>query len=105
FGNKDPELTMLDGWASRFAWDSGWTQMIGMETVVGHKNDGRIVSRELEKRAKHHVVVAVSSFQAVVENTEIPVVDVILFGRVIPHEGVAEVVDRIVINSHECTRL
>src|SRR5205823_64144 len=86
FGNKDPELTMLDSWASRFAWDSGWPQMIGMETVVRHKNDGDIVSRELEKRGQHQVVVAVSSFQAVLENAEVPVVDVILFRRVIPHE-------------------
>src|SRR5438132_2824747 len=55
-GNKNPELTMLDSWTSRFARDAGWTQMIGMETVVGHENDGSIVSRESEKRAKHHVV-------------------------------------------------
>ena len=92
---------MLDSWASRFAWDSGWTQMIGMETVVRHKNDCSIVARESEKRAKHHVVVAVSSLQAVLENAEVPVVDVILFRRVIPHEGVAEVVNRVVINSHK----
>src|SRR6266566_10166126 len=69
--------------------------------MVGHEDDGGLHPGESEERAKHHVVVKVSSFQTVLKNTEIPVVDVVLFWRMIPHEGVAEVVDRVVINSHE----
>ena len=73
--------------------------------MVGHENDGCILPGEPEKGAKHHVVVAISAFEAIVENAEVPVIDVVLFWRVIPHEGVAEVVDGVVVNSHEVPRL
>ena len=46
-------------------------------------------------------MVEVSSLETIVEDAEVPVVDVILFGRVIPRESVAEVVDGVVVNSHE----
>ena len=79
--------------------------MIWVKTVIGHEDDGCLLPGEPEKRAEHHVVVAVSAFETIVENAEVPVIDVVLFGRVIPHEGVAEVVDGVVVNSHEIPRL
>jgi hypothetical protein len=104
-GNKDAELTMLDSRAGRLARDSGWTQVIGVKAMIGHEDDGSLVAGEPENGAEHHVVVAVSPFEAIVENPEIPVIDVVLLGRAIPHEGVAKVVDSIVVNSHEIPRL
>ena len=50
-------------------------------------------------------MVKVTSFQAVVENAKIPVVDVVLFRWVIPHETVTKVVDCIVVDGHEIPRL
>src|SRR4029453_10214793 len=95
---------MFDSRTSRLARNAGRTQVIGMKTVVGHENDSGIRPGELQKSAEHHVVVAVSAFEAIVENAEVPVLDVGLFGRMIPHESVAEMVDRVEVNSHEVPR-
>src|SRR5437868_2363096 len=75
--NKDAELAMLDGWSSRFAGDAGRTQMVGMKTMVRHENYGCVLAGESEERSQHHVVVAVPPFEAIVENAEVPVVDVV----------------------------
>ena len=75
--------------------------MVRVKAVVGREDYGGLLTSKPQKRSEHHVVVTVSAFQAVVEDAEVPVVDVILSGRVIPRESVAEVVDGVVVNSHE----
>lgn len=86
FGDEDAELAMLHRRAGRLARDASGTQVIGMETVVGHQDDSAVLARELQQRPEHHVVVAIPTFQAVVENAEVPFFDVVLLRRMIPHE-------------------
>ena len=77
-GGEDAKLPVLDRRAGRLARDDGRTQVIGVEPVVGHEDHGRLLPGELQQRAEHHVVVTVSGFQAVIEDAEVPFIDVLL---------------------------
>ena len=100
-GGEDAELAVLGGRAGGLARDVAQAQVIRVEAVVGHQDDGGILTGQIEQGAEHGVVIEVAHFHAVVEDLEIPVANLRPLRRVVFHEGVAEVVDGVVVNAHQ----
>ena len=96
---------MLRGGAGGLARDVAQAQVVRVETVVGHQDHGGVLAGQIEQAAEHGVVKNIAHFHAVVEDPEIPVAHLRPLRRVVLHEGVAEVVDGIVVNAHQVPRL
>ena len=77
----------------------------GFEAMVRAKDDSCLGAGQLEQTLQHHVVKAVGAFNDTFEKGEVFFLDPLQFGRVIGHEGVAKMVDAIVIDSGEIPRL
>ena len=100
-GGEDAELAVLGSRAGGLAWDVTQAQVVRVEAVVGHEDDGGVLTGEREQGAEHGIVIEVAHFHAVVEDLVVPVVHLRPLRRVVFHEGVAEVVDGVVVNAHQ----
>ena len=72
--------------------------MIGMEAVVADQEHGRLGPGQLQEPAEHQVVVAVGPLDHVLVKIEVVFLHPVEPRRVILHEGVAEVVDGVVVD-------
>ena len=104
-GGEDAELAVLGGGAGWFSRDIAQAQVVRVEAVVRHEDDGGVLPGQVQQGAEHGVVVKVAHFHAVVEDAVIPVIHLRPLRRVVSHEGVPEVVDGIVVNAHQVPRL
>ena len=96
---------MLGRWARGFARNIAQAQIVRVKTVVRHQDHRRILACQLQQRAQHRIVVAVARLDAVVENPIIPVIHLRPLRRMVLHEPVPKVVDRVVIHAHQVPRL
>ena len=96
---------MLRRRAGGLARDIAQAQIVRVEAVVGHEDDGGVLPGEVQEGAEHGVVVKIAHFHAVVEDLVVPVIHLRPLRRVVFHEGVTEVVDGVVVNAHQVPRL
>ena len=96
--NEDPEIAVLGRRAGRLVGHALGSQMIGMEAVVADQDHGRLGPGQLQESAEHQIVVAVSPLDHVLVEFEVVFLHPVEPRRVILHEGVAEVVDGVVVD-------
>ena len=96
---------MLDGGAGGFDGNVTGPEMIRMKTVIAHQDHVRLVIGEFQQSAQHRVMVAVGVCDDVLKDCEILLGDPGQPRGMIPHEGVAEMVNATVINRGEIPRL
>ncbi len=99
--DEDAVRTMLDRRSGRFDGDVLGPKVIGMESMIGNQDDGGVLAGEVQQRAEHHVVEAVSAFDDPLVDLEVLFLDEGLPRRVVLHEAVTEVIDPVVVDRHE----
>jgi len=104
-GGEDAELAVLGGRTGGLARDVAQAQVVRVEAMVGHQDDGGVVAGQVQQGAEHRIMIEVAHFHAVVEDAEVPVIHLRPLRRVVFHERVAEVVDGVVIDAHQVPRL
>src|SRR5579863_7102326 len=92
---------MLDGWPRGNVGNGCRTQMIRMEAMVRHQNDVSIGTRLLEQISQHSIVELIRHRDHVVIQLEITLRDPTLPRRMVAHETVTEMIDRVVVNREE----
>ena len=100
-GDEDAEIAVLGRRAGRLVGHALGSQMIGMKAVVADQEHGRLGPGQLQEPAEHQVVVAVGSLDHVLVKFEVVLLHPVEPRRVILHEGVAEVVDGVVVDSRK----
>ena len=81
------------------------TKVVRMESVVRHQNHRHIVAGISQERSEHLVVELVGHRDDVLIEVEVLLRDLFLLRRMITHEPMTEVVDRVVIDGEEIPRL
>ena len=102
--HQDAKVAVLERRPRRLGRNPLRPQVIGMEAVVRHQNHRRLRPRHFHERVEHHVVVAVAGLDDAAIQLEVALVDVLLPRRMVTHEAVAEVIDRVEVHRHEVPR-
>ena len=97
-GNKNPQIPMFNGRASRFGRNRLGTQVVGMKPVIGHQDDCGIFIGTGDQPLQNIVVIDVRVVNNVVVNFEVSFRYHLLARRVVFHEAMAEVINRVEIH-------
>ena len=100
-GHEDPVVTVFLGGACRFVGELLGAKVIGVESMVGDEHHRGVLVRVFQELLQHHVVEDVSRVDDVSEQPEVIVFDVLPLWSAVPHEAVAVVVDRVVVDRRE----
>ena len=96
---------MLDGRPGGNIGNGRGAQVIRMKAMIRHENHGGVLAGFFEQRPQHLVVKLVSHRDHVVVQLEVALADPGLPRRMVSHEAVAEVIDRIEVDREEIPRL
>ena len=76
-----------------------------MEAMIGQENHRGFRAGQVQEHAEHHVMVAVAALDHALVNLEVFFRHLLAPRRIIVHEGVREVIDRVEVHRHEIPRL
>ena len=94
-------MPMLDGWTCRLRRDVAGPQVIGVKSVIAHKDHCRAFIDQAEQCAEHRVMIAVGIGNDVLVKGEVLLCHPRQLRRMITHEGMAEMIDAAIINRSE----
>ena len=98
---QNAEIAVFDGRSGWNQRDGCGPQMVGMETMVRHQDHVDILAGVAQERAQHLVVELVAGRHDVFVDLEIGFRNAFLPWRMVAHEPMAEMVDRVIVNREE----
>ena len=102
---EDAEGAVLDGGPRRDLRDRDGPEVVGVEAVVGEQDDRRLGPDPLKQVPEHEVVEAVDGLDGAPVEPVVGLAHVGHPGRVVLHEPVPDVVDRVEVDGREVPRL
>ena len=102
---QDAEVAVLDRRSGRDAGNRSGTEVVRVEPVVRHQDDRHVVADISQEHPQHLVVELIGDRDDVLIEVEVLLLDLFLLRRMITHEPMTEVVNRVVIDGEEIPRL
>jgi hypothetical protein len=100
-GDEDPVIAVLGRRACRLVRHALRAKMVGVKAVVADEDHGRLGAGELQKSAKHEIVIAVRRVDDVFVKLEVALAHPLESRWVILHEAMAEVVDGVEVDGRK----